>query len=380
MSRLIVVVPLLLCTALVAESILADTRNVPIDRLVTNLTRMVKERPQDIELRVNLARVYAMAYAHKVNSIPVSTYEPEKWTPWFVSNGIDVQYQQFEVKASRDAKVLAAATQNLAKAIAAYREVLLLDRDNDIALIGLGWCLSQAGERQQAVAVLRQAANVTWRAESGPDASIFAGGGMLEEVARYLIPLLDPARDAEEIARLKSRLKQLERAGRWITPIVIPLRDGLTALDMVDDDARVVFDLDGTGARRWNWITSEAAWLVNDHRGTGDITSGLQLFGNVTFWAFWQNGYHALRALDDDGDGRIRGAERTGLALWHDRNLDGVSDRGEVRSLADWGIVELSTDYRFDASHQHEIPWSRAGVQFSDGTVRPTFDVVLRRH
>jgi hypothetical protein len=102
-----------------------------------------------------------------------------------------------------------------------------------------------------------------------------------------------------------------------ITPIVITLRDGLTALDMV---ARVVFDLDGTVPKRWTWITPKAAWLVYDHFGTGRITSGLQLFGNVTFWAFWQNGYHALGALDDDGDGEVRGAEQRGLALWHDRN------------------------------------------------------------
>ena len=377
--RLALLLPMVFCAAVVAESILADTRNVPIDRLTTNLTRMVKERPQDIELRVNLARVYAMAYAHKVNTIPVSTYEPEKWTPWFDPDGIDWEYEQFEVKETRDAKVRALARGHLTKAIAAYRDVLGLERDHDVALIGLGWCLSQAGERQQAITVLRRAADVTLMNEKGPEAALWHQGGMIAEVSKYLMPLLDPARDADEIAQHKARLKKLESIPRTITPIVIPLRDRLTALDMVDDEALVAFDLDGTGARKWSWISSDAAWLVNDHRGTGDITSGLQLFGNVTFWAFWQNGYHALRALDDDGDGRVRGAERTGLALWHDRNLDGVSDRGEVRPLADWGIVELSTDYRLDPTHPHEIPWSPEGVRFSNGTVRPTFDVMLRR-
>jgi len=146
----------------------------------------------------------------------------------------------------------------------------------------------------------------------------------------------------------------------------------------VDEEAEVVFDLDGTGPKRWTWIKASAAWLVYDHFGTSRITSGLQLFGNVTFWAFWQNGYHALRALDDDGDGEVRGAELRGLALWHDRNCNGVSERGEVRPVAAWGIEALSTAYRFDATHPDEIPWSSAGVRFADGTVRPTFDVVLR--
>ncbi len=126
-------------------------------------------------------------------------------------------------------------------------------------------------------------------------------------------------------------------------------------------------------------MTSDAAWLVNDHRATGRITSGLQLFGNVTFWAFWQNGYHALRALDDDGDGEVRGRELRGLALWHDRNSNGLSDRGEVRTVTEWGIAALSTAYYFDETHPHEIPWSRTGVRFTDGSVRPSFDLVLRR-
>ena len=90
---------------------------------------------------------------------------------------------------------------------------------------------------------------------------------------------------------------------------------------------------------------AERAWLVFDKQSTGSITSGLQLFGNVTFWLFWRNGYDALRALDDDGDGRIAGAELAGLALWHDRNADGVSDRGEVRPVSEWGIVSLSCEY-----------------------------------
>jgi hypothetical protein len=75
----------------------------------------------------------------------------------------------------------------------------------------------------------------------------------------------------------------------------------------------------------------------------------------------------------------VRGAELRGLALWHDRNRNGVSERGEVRPVAAWGIEALSTAYQFAATHPDEIPWSSAGVRFVDGTVRATFDVVLKR-
>ena len=364
--------------SLTADFARTEVQNVPVDRLVASLQQQVQERPRDLEVRVNLARVYAMAYAQKVDQILVRGKEPSQWAPAF-STDYDVAYQQFEVKDPVNAKVRAAAQVNLKSAIATYRTALQLEPNHKVALIGLGWCLVQAGDKSEAIPVLRKAVEAAWLHESGPKASIYASApSMVAEAARYLSPLLDVRRDAKEIGQLQDRIKKVEELPRWITPIVIPLRADLTARDIVDDDGRVVFDLDGRGPKRWTWITSEGAWLVYDHFGTGRITSGLQLFGNVTFWAFWQNGYHALRALDDDGDGEVRGAELRGLALWHDRNRNGVSERGEVRPVAAWGIEALSTAYRFDATHPDEIPWSSAGVRFADGTVRPTFDVVLR--
>jgi len=98
---------------------------------------------------------------------------------------------------------------------------------------------------------------------------------------------------------------------RAITPVAVPLKDNARLEDLLNPDAMVSFDADGSGlARRWTWITSDAGWLVfnSQHR---PITSALQLFGNVTFWLFWENGYQALRSLDDDGDGRLRGRNWT---------------------------------------------------------------------
>ena len=65
----------------------------------------------------------------------------------------------------------------------------------------------------------------------------------------------------------------------------------------------------------------------------------------MTFWLFWSNGYEPMRALDDNADGELSGAELQHLAIWHDRNRDGVSDAGEVRPLAAHGIVALSCGY-----------------------------------
>jgi hypothetical protein len=111
---------------------------------------------------------------------------------------------------------------------------------------------------------------------------------------------------------------------------------------------------------------------------TGKIDSGLQLFGSVTFWLFWDHGYQPLAMLDDNGDGPLTGAELTGLAIWNDVNSNGISEAGEVRQLADYGIVSLSC--RAEAhTETSDCPFfSPLGVRFRDGTTRPTFDLVLR--
>ena len=85
-----------------------------------------------------------------------------------------------------------------------------------------------------------------------------------------------------------------------------------------------------------------------------------------------------MRALDDNGDGELSGPELKHLAIWQDRNANGSSEPGEVRPLAEHGIVALSCSYsagdgsRFAASSMH-------GARFADGRTRPTYDVILRR-
>ena len=178
--------------------------------------------------------------------------------------------------------------------------------------------------------------------------------------------------DAAEIQRIKEYRAAIDAKGRAITPILVALKEAADLQDLTDPEAAVAFDLDGSGLdRRWGWITPEAAWLVYDPEGTGRITSGLQLFGNVTFWVFWKNGYDALSALDDNRDGVLAGAELAGLALWQDINSNGKSDPGEIRPLAEVGIASLSCEC---FEHESGILHNPTGAMFRDGTVRPTYD------
>ncbi|MFO0804154.1 MAG: hypothetical protein U0791_13655, partial [Gemmataceae bacterium] len=192
------------------------------------------------------------------------------------------------------------------------------------------------------------------------------------------VPLLDKVKDKGEIATLDDRMAQLRKLPRAVTPVAIPLEDGLIAADLEDRNARVAFDADGSGLqRKWTWINSRAAWLVHDPKHTGKIDSALQMFGGVTFWLFWETGYDAMAALDDNRDGILSGQELDGLALWHDTNTNGLCEPGEVKSVSAYGIMSLSCKFERDHNHPDRVAYSRAGATFKNGHTRPTFDLVL---
>jgi hypothetical protein len=148
--------------------------------------------------------------------------------------------------------------------------------------------------------------------------------------------------------------------------------------DLVDRSTPVIFDADGSGIPKpWTWISPQAGWLVFDKNGRKQVDSALDMFGNVTFWLFWKNGYNAMSALDDNGDGELSGKELDGLSIWLDANKNGKTDTGEVRPLADWHIESLSCRFEWVEDDPNLAAWSPAGVTFDTGLTRPTFDLLL---
>jgi tetratricopeptide (TPR) repeat protein len=351
-----------------------DLEKVPVERLAKNLREKIDKNPKDEQAVLNLARLHGMAYALRTDTV-----ETNKRTPDAVWFGFEPPIVPFsKVEKVEDKERLKAAKEHLDKALKLYEEAIKLAPNDLRAQLGHAWLLTQTDKKAEAVAELRKVVEKAWDKEKDLKATGFGGHTVTAEAADYLIPLLDKDKDKEEIATLKERAEKLNKLPRPVTPIAVPLRPGLTATDIEDRGAGVAFDADGTGLRKqWTWITKDAAWLVHDPKRSGKISSALQLFGNVTFWLFWETGYDALAALDDNRDGRLSGKELDGLALWHDANGDGVSDAGEVKPLSAFGVVALSCKSQRDASHPDRIAYSPAGVTFRDGTTRPTFDLVL---
>jgi hypothetical protein len=157
-----------------------------------------------------------------------------------------------------------------------------------------------------------------------------------------------------------------------ISPIVFSLEGESDLTRLLDTEARVDFDLRGFGPRqRWSWVRPNLGLLVWDPQRTGVIASGRQLFGNYTFQIVWETGYAALAALDDDGDGVLRGKELEGLRVWFDRNSDGISTPDEVVDLADCGIVGLVVKADGMAGIH---PTNSRGLHMADGRTLPTWD------
>lgn len=353
-----------------------DVKDVPVDRLIENLEAQAKANPKEARPRENLARVHAMAFALKTTSAKAAISR-NKVQPWF--GFLPQPAIPFQVKASDDPEKNKTAAAHLKNAIARYEEALELDPNGVTAALGHAWCLHQAGEKEKAIAGYRRVIELAWAKDQTLKSLDVGARPITQETSEYLIPLLDAKRDAEEITKLKERVKTFEKLSRWITPIAIPLRDDLRLEELEDRTAHVEFDADGSAKpQRWSWITPNAAWLVHDPNTEGKIDSGLKLFGSVTFWMFWDHGYRPLAALDDNRDGELSGSELRGLALWHDRNGNGKSEPGEVKPLAEYGVVALSC-----RSEKHpgrpEVRYSLSGVRFQDGTTRPSYDLMLER-
>ncbi len=178
--------------------------------------------------------------------------------------------------------------------------------------------------------------------------------------------------EQNELTTLKKQIATFESQPRPITPILISFDRQASLSNLLAPDRHVRFDLAGDGiGRQWPWVKPTTGILVWDPNHTGNITSGLQLFGNVTWWLFWNDGYEPLAALDNDHNGWLEGTELQGIAVWFDRNGDGVAQPGEVVSLDLLGIKRIAVQ---SAGLTDGVPANPNGVQLRNGSFLFTFD------
>jgi hypothetical protein len=352
----------------------ATTEEVPVDRVIANLAREydpASDRAYDVAWR--LGRVNALAYAQGIETVSVDTRSQREFY------GYEMAVLPPQAVKPRRGESHHRAKAYLDSAVVWYERAYEHNPTLVPILLGYGWALEQADRKNEARKMYRAVVDYEFK---GPRPyNIPPNKTYAMEALDYLIPLLHPFWDWKELRLRKKQREEAKSFGTAISPIAIPLRAGLTLDDILEDDREVSFDLDGSGDDQcWTWITPVAGWLVCDFDGSGRITSGRKFFGNVTFWVFWNNGFEALKALDDDADGWLAGDELAGLKVWRDADMNGVCAAPELKSLEHYGVVALSTTYR-ERRFAGRMMWeSSGGVKLDDGSTRTLYDVVLLPH
>ena len=138
-------------------------------------------------------------------------------------------------------------------------------------------------------------------------------------------------------------------------PLVLDLNgDGVHLIGL--DGSHVNFDFGADGFReRTGWASAGDGFLARDLDGNGKIESLSEMFGTTT-----QDAFTMLRGFDIDGDGKITSADAvwSTLKVWQDANSNGITDAGELKTLADLGITEIglgntAVDRRVDGNYIH---------------------------
>ncbi|MEZ8221772.1 hypothetical protein GG496_001942 [Candidatus Fervidibacteria bacterium JGI MDM2 JNZ-1-D12] len=372
--------------------------SAPLERVLQNIQRYVQQNPKDAHGHYVLARLHSLAFARGVKT---KVYYYDKPSPLNFSPDNPFLVERRKELGEPDQRAL----NHLALSIHHYCIAVKLNPNEALYWLGLGWVLEQGIKyadklpapflekpkivsaedwRKEALNAYRQAFRLSIINDLGWEMFIsghlgLPSGSIAQEAGEAILRLQKGRRlsasERQELRRIENEVAKLKKKRRAVTPIIFSVHRPLPLSDLVSSHS-VTFDLDGDGIKeRWQWVTSKAAFLIWDGERTGRVTSGLQLFGSVTWWMFWRNGYEALAALDDDGNGWLEGKELEGIFVWHDRNSNGISDQGEVLPLERFGIIRISVK---GTQQDGEVLSNPEGIQLRDGRFLPTYDWVAK--
>ncbi|WP_150526469.1 hypothetical protein [Roseibium sediminis] len=118
-----------------------------------------------------------------------------------------------------------------------------------------------------------------------------------------------------------------------------------TAKERIDGQVgqTIAFDIDGDGTKEQiEWITGGDGLVVDMTKiGANGEIDGNALMGDQG--GRYADGYQKMATYDQNGDGQLTGGEMANMGVWVDANGNGTVDAGELRSAADAGVTQLST-------------------------------------
>lgn len=158
------------------------------------------------------------------------------------------------------------------------------------------------------------------------------------------------------------------------SPLVLDL-DG-DGIELVNLEDGVQFDIDNDGAlENVGWAGKDDGLLALDKNGDGIINDQSELFGNSDLYS---DGFDNLASYDINQDGIIDASDEVyaNLRVWQDSNSDGISDDGELLTLAQIGIVSINLTSEQPADMYIEGNWISDVSSFTmeDGSVHQIVD------
>jgi hypothetical protein len=166
-----------------------------------------------------------------------------------------------------------------------------------------------------------------------------------------------------------------------LAPIILDL-DG-DGVEMVSrGKSKAWFDMDGDGNRDdTGWIGKGDGFLVIDRDNDGLITGAAEL-SFLTEKPGARSDLDALAALDSNRDRKIDATDlRFGeLKVWVDSNRNGVTDSGELKTLAELNIASIdlsSAPTQQTVRPGDNILLATGSFTLTDGTVRSLGDAAL---
>lgn len=375
----------------------ARPTDAPIDKLFQKVRAGLQTNPKNAGAHYYLGRLHSLRFGSDSKTVPVYNYGPG-----FKSSVVFLfpQWLTIQVPVTRKpGKLTQANKEDLLQSISHYKTADELDVKNSLYTFGLAWMLEQGapfakevphprwipGQKADAKIWLKESLRFYRLAFEKSYKSDLKGSRMIDLPERYIseqaangiFRILKSYPDwksrSSEISDLKQQIKKLPRSG-GITPIIFPA-NGFAELNQLTNPNSVVrFDLRGLGvAENWSWVNANAILLVWDPLRTGRITSGRQLFGNGTWFMFWNNGYEPLAMLDMNNDGWLRGEELRGIRGWQDINVNAVSESGEVRELSEFGVMAICSRPKTNPSGGLSCGF---GIERPFGRVSPSYDWV----
>ena len=136
------------------------------------------------------------------------------------------------------------------------------------------------------------------------------------------------------------------------TPLILDL-DG-DGVETISKEEGTLFDIDADGDKdKTGWVGADDGLLVRDINNDGIINDASELFGEYTIkedGSKAKDGFDALSELDSNNDGVINQEDDAfdELQVWKDLNSDGITNDGELISLAEANIKEISLSNEVD--------------------------------